>query len=44
MVNKAYSLSNEKDMLGEIDNIHRLQADAKKLAEQTAAPEATGAQ
>jgi tetratricopeptide (TPR) repeat protein len=44
MVNKAYSLSNEKEMLGEIDNIHRLQADAKKLAEQTAAPEATGAQ
>ena len=44
MVNKAYSLSNDKDMLGEIDNVHRLQADAKKLAEQTAAPEATGAQ
>jgi tetratricopeptide (TPR) repeat protein len=44
MVNKAYSLSNEKDMLGEIDNIHRLQTDAKKLAEQTAASEATGAQ
>jgi tetratricopeptide (TPR) repeat protein len=44
MVTKAYSLSNEKDMLAEIDNIHRLQADAKKVAEQTAAPEATGAQ
>src|SRR6185295_7332076 len=43
MVNKAYSLSNDKDMLGEIDNIHRLQADAKRLAEQTAAPEAMGA-
>jgi hypothetical protein len=43
MVNKAYSLSNDKDMLGEIDNIHRLQADAKKLAEQTAAPEIAGA-
>jgi tetratricopeptide (TPR) repeat protein len=43
MVNKAYALSNDKDMLGEIDNIHRLQADARKLAEQTAAPEATGA-
>jgi len=43
MVNKAYSLSNEKDMLGEIDNIHRLQADAKKLAEQTAGPEVAGA-
>jgi len=36
MINKAYSLSNDKDMLLEIDNIHRLQADAKKLAEQTA--------
>jgi tetratricopeptide (TPR) repeat protein len=35
MINKAYSLSNDRDMLGEIDNIHRLQADAKKLAEQT---------
>jgi len=43
MVNKAYELSNDKDMLGEIDNIHRLQADARKLAEQTAAPEAMGA-
>jgi len=43
MVNKAYKLSNDKDMLGEIDNIHRLQADARKLAEQTAAPEAMGA-
>jgi len=43
MVNKAYSLSNDKDMLGEIDNIHRLQADARKLAEQTAAPEVAGA-
>jgi len=39
MVNKAYSLSNEREMLAEIDNIHRLQADAKKLAEQNAAPE-----
>jgi len=28
-------------MLAEIDNIHRLQADAKKLAEQNAAPEAS---
>jgi len=43
MVNKAYELSNDKDMLAEIDNIHRLQADARKLAEQTAAPEAMGA-
>lgn len=37
MVNKAYTLSNDKDMLGEIDNIHRLQADALKLAEQSGA-------
>ena len=43
MVNKAYSLSNDKDMLGEIDNIHRLQADAKRLLEQTASPEIAGA-
>lgn len=42
MINKAYSLSNDKDMLGELDNIKRLQADAKKLAEQTGG-EATGA-
>ena len=37
MINKAYSLSNDRDMLAEIDNIHRLQADAKRLAEQTSA-------
>jgi tetratricopeptide (TPR) repeat protein len=44
MVNKAYALSNQKDMLAEIDSIHRLQADAKRLAEQTTpAPEAIGA-
>jgi hypothetical protein len=43
MVNKAYALSNQKEMLAEIDNIHRLQADSRKLAEQTAAPEAIGA-
>jgi curli biogenesis system outer membrane secretion channel CsgG len=43
MINKAYTLSNDRDMLGEIDNIHRLQGDARRLAEQTAAPEATGA-
>ena len=36
MVNKAYTLANDRDMLQEIDNIHRLQADAQKLAEQTA--------
>ena len=43
MVNKAYALSNQKDMLGDIDNIHRLQADARRLAEQTAVLEAIGA-
>jgi tetratricopeptide (TPR) repeat protein len=37
MINKAYGMSNDKDMLGELDNIKRLQADAAKLAEQTAA-------
>jgi tetratricopeptide (TPR) repeat protein len=37
MVNKAYTLTNDKDILGELDNIHRLQADAQKLAEQTGA-------
>ncbi len=42
MINKAYSLSNDKDMLGEVDNIKRLQADAKRLAEQTGG-EGTGA-
>jgi hypothetical protein len=42
MINKAYTLSNDKDMLSELDNIKRLQADAKRLAEQTGG-EATGA-
>jgi len=42
MINKAYSLSNDRDMLGEVDNIKRLQADAKRLAEQTGG-EGTGA-
>jgi tetratricopeptide (TPR) repeat protein len=42
MINKAYTLSNDRDMLREVDNIHRLQADARKLAEQTAS-EASGA-
>ena len=32
----AYGMSNDKEMLGELDNIRRLQADASKLAEQTA--------
>jgi hypothetical protein len=35
MINKAYGMSNDKDMLGELDNIKRLQADAARLAEQT---------
>jgi tetratricopeptide (TPR) repeat protein len=42
MINIAYQKSNDRDMLGELDNIRRLQADAKKLAEQTGA-EGTGA-
>jgi len=42
MINKAYTLSNDKDMLNELDNIKSLQADAKKLSEQTSA-EAAGA-
>lgn len=42
MINKAYTLSNDKDMLGELDNIKRLQADAAKLAEQSAASAAGG--
>ena len=42
MINKAYTLSNDKDMLAELDNIKRLQADAAKLAEQTSASAAGG--
>ena len=42
MINKAYTLSNDRDMLGELDNIKRLQDDAKRLAEQTAPTEAAG--
>ncbi|HTO95992.1 MAG TPA: CsgG/HfaB family protein, partial [Myxococcales bacterium] len=42
MVSKAYSLSNEKEMLAEIDNIHRQQADARRLAEQAPAPGLAG--
>jgi tetratricopeptide (TPR) repeat protein len=42
MIAKAYSLSNERDMLAEIDNIHRLQADAQKLAQQTSTPGLAG--
>ncbi len=43
MINKAFTLSNDSAMLGELDSIKRLQTEAKKLAEQTAAPEAAGA-
>jgi tetratricopeptide (TPR) repeat protein len=42
MINKAYTLSNDRDMLGELDNIKRLQDDAKRLAEQTSSTEAAG--
>jgi hypothetical protein len=42
MINKAYTLTNDKDMLGELDNIKGLQADAKRLAEQSGG-EAQGA-
>jgi tetratricopeptide (TPR) repeat protein len=43
MINKAYTLSNDRDMLGELDNIKRLQADAARLASQASATEAAGA-
>jgi tetratricopeptide (TPR) repeat protein len=42
MINKAYKLSNDTNMLNELDNVKRLQADAKRLADQTSA-EAAGA-
>jgi tetratricopeptide (TPR) repeat protein len=42
MINIAYQKSNDKDMLNELDNIKRLQADAAKLAEQTASSPAGG--
>ncbi|MGZ6142470.1 MAG: CsgG/HfaB family protein [Myxococcales bacterium] len=42
MINKAYTMSNDKDMLGELDNLKRLQADAAKLAEQTSSAAAGG--
>lgn len=41
-INKAYKLSNDSDMLAELDNVKRLQSDAKRLAEETA-PGAAGA-
>ena len=42
MINIAYQKSNDKDMLNELDNIKRLQADAAKLSEQSAAAPAGG--
>ncbi|HWE24920.1 MAG TPA: CsgG/HfaB family protein [Myxococcales bacterium] len=36
-VQKAYELSNDRDMLRELDNIRRLQDEAKRVSEQTAA-------
>ena len=42
MINIAYQKSNDKDMLNELDNIKRLQADAAKLAEQTGSSAAGG--
>ncbi len=41
MVEKAQQLSGNNDYLREIDNIRQLQADQKKLAEQTAPPAGT---
>ena len=38
MVQKAYDLGQDSDYLDELDNIKRLQSDAKKLSEQAAAP------
>jgi hypothetical protein len=42
MINKAYSMSNDRDMLGELDNIKALQADAARLAQQTSSAAAGG--
>ncbi len=42
MINKAYSMSNDKEMLGELDNIKALQADAARLAQQTTSSAAGG--
>jgi len=41
-VQKAYELTNDKDLLRELDNIRRLQDEAKRVSEQTAAPGAIG--
>jgi tetratricopeptide (TPR) repeat protein len=41
-VQKAYELTNDKDLLRELDNIRRLQDEARRVNEQTAAPGAIG--
>jgi tetratricopeptide (TPR) repeat protein len=42
MINKAYELSADKDMLRELDNVRQLELDARRLAEQSGG-EAAGA-
>ena len=42
MINKAYKLSNDTNMLTELDNVKRLQADAKRLADQVGGEAAGG--
>jgi len=42
MINKAYKLSNDVAMLTELDNVKRLQADAKRLADQVSGEAAGG--
>jgi len=42
-VQKAYELSNDRDMLRELDNIRRLQDEARRVSEQTAPPGVGGA-
>jgi hypothetical protein len=42
-VQKAYELSNDRDMLRELDNIRRLQDEARRVSEQTATPGVGGA-
>jgi len=41
-VQKAYELTNDKDLLRELDNIRRLQDESRRVNEQTAAPGAVG--
>jgi tetratricopeptide (TPR) repeat protein len=42
MINKAYKLTNNADMLPELDNVKRLQADSRRLMEQSGAGAAGG--